>query len=244
MTRSVAVLLASLAATGCVAVPAEQRVEYDPWESANRGLYRFNDALDRVTTKPIAKGYKKIVPGPVRQGVTNFGHNLMTPSSALNNFLQGKPGAGVDELFRFLINSTAGIGGIFDVAANNGLEPKTEDFGQTAAVWGVPDGPFVMLPLRGPRTLRDAIFMPLDFLLDPLYYYDNSSVRDPVYVLRIINQRAQLLELEELLADSEDPYVTLRESYLQNREFEVYDGNPPVEEDEFFDEFFDDDEDY
>lgn len=244
MTRTVAVLLASLAATGCVSVPPEQRVEHDPWESLNRGLYRVNDALDRVTTKPIAKGYRAIFPAPVRQGVTNFGHNLMTPSSALNNFLQGKPRDGAGELFRFLINSTAGIGGIFDIAATNGLEPKTEDFGQTAAVWGIPNGPYVMLPLRGPRTLRDAILMPLDFLLDPLYYYDNSSVRDPLYVLRIINQRANLLELEELLADSEDPYVTLRESYLQNREFEVYDGNPPTEDDEFFDEFFDEEDDY
>lgn len=243
MTRSVAVLLAGLAVSGCVAVPPEQRVEHDPWESANRGLYRFNDTLDRFTTKPIARGYKKIVPAPVRQGVTNFGHNLMTPSSALNNFLQGKPGDGVREIGRFLINSTVGIGGIFDVAANTGLEPNTEDFGQTAAVWGVPDGPFVMLPLRGPRTLRDAILMPLDFLLDPLYHYDNSSVRDPLYVLRIINQRAQLLELEELLADSKDPYITLRESYLQNREFEVYDGNPPSEDDELFDEFFEEEED-
>jgi phospholipid-binding lipoprotein MlaA len=243
MTRRVAVLVAGLAVTGCVAVPPEQRVEHDPWESVNRGLYHFNDTLDRYTTKPIARGYRKIFPAPVRQGVTNFGHNLMTPSSALNNFLQGKPGDGVREIGRFLINTSVGIGGIFDVAANTGLEPNTEDFGQTAAVWGVPDGPFVMLPLRGPRTLRDAILMPLDFLLDPLYHYDNSSVRDPLYVLRIINQRAQLLELEELLADSKDPYITLRESYLQNREFEVYDGNPPSEDDELFDEFFDEEED-
>ena len=207
-------------------------------------MYRFNDVLDKATTRPIARGYNAVVPGPVRQGVTNFSRNLLTPGSSLNNFLQGKPRDGLGELLRFVINSTVGIGGLFDVATHSGLEAKTEDFGQTAAVWGVPNGPYVMLPLRGPRTLRDAILMPLDIFADPLYYYDNSSVRDPLYVLRIINLRAQLLSLEDMLDDSEDPYITLRESYLQNREFEIYDGDPPSDDDDFFDEFFDEEEDY
>lgn len=243
MRRRAALVLAALATSGCVAVPGE-RVAHDPWESVNRGMYRFNDTVDRATTRPLARGYVAVVPEPARRGVTNFSRNLMTPSSALNNFLQGKPRDGFGELLRLVINTTAGVGGLFDIAANNGLEPKTEDFGQTAAVWGVPDGPYVMLPLRGPRTLRDALLMPLDYLADPLYHYDDSSVRDPLYVLRIINLRAQLLPLEDMLEDSADPYVTLRESYLQNREFEIYDGNPPSDDDEFFDEFFDEDEDY
>jgi len=209
----------------------------------NRGMYKVNDVIDRATLRPIARVYNAILPEPVRNGVTNFSQNLMTPSSALNNILQGKPGAGFDELARFFINSTIGIGGLFDVAARTGIEPKTEDFGQTAAVWGVPDGPYVMLPFRGPRTLRDAILMPLDILADPLYHHDNSSVRDPLYVLRIINLRARLLRFDDLLEDSEDPYVTLRESYLQNREFEIYDGDPPSDDDDLFDEFLED-EDY
>ena len=224
-------------------MPEGERVDYDPWERANRSLYQVNDMLDRATTRPVARAYNAVVPEPVRQGVTNFGQNLMTPSSAINNFLQGKSRDGFGEFFRFLINSTAGIGGLFDIASRNGLEPRTEDFGQTAAVWGVPDGPYVMLPFRGPRTLRDAVLMPLDLLADPLYYYDNSSVRDPLYILRIINLRARLLPLEEMLGDSGDPYVTLRESYLQNRRFEIYDGDPPAEDDDLFDEFLEE-EDY
>ena len=206
-------------------------------------MYQVNDVLDRATTRPLARAYTAVVPQPARQGVTNFAQNLMTPSSALNNIFQGKVEDGFNEFFRFIINTTIGIGGLFDVAARSGLEANTEDFGQTAAVWGIPDGPYVMLPLRGPRTLRDAILMPLDFLADPLYHYDNSSVRDPLYVLRIINLRAQLLPLEDLLQDSADPYITLRESYLQNRRFEIYDGDPPSDDDDLFDEFLED-EDY
>jgi phospholipid-binding lipoprotein MlaA len=174
--------------------------------------------------------------------VTNFSQNLMTPSSSLNNFMQGKPRDGAGELLRFVINSTVGIGGLFDIASRSGIEPRTEDFGQTAAVWGVPDGPYVMLPFRGPSTLRDAVLMPLDFLVDPLYHVDDSSVRDPLYVLRIINLRARLLSLDDLLEDSADPYITLRESYLQNREFEIYDGDPPADDDDLFDEFLEDDD--
>jgi phospholipid-binding lipoprotein MlaA len=195
-----------------------------------------------VVTRPIAKAYNAVVPRPVRQGVTNFSQNLMTPSSSLNNFMQGKPRDGAGELLRFVINSTVGIGGLFDIASRSGIEPRTEDFGQTAAVWGVPDGPYVMLPFRGPSTLRDALLMPLDFLVDPLYHVDDSSVRDPLYVLRIINLRARLLSLDELLEDSADPYITLRESYLQNREFEIYDGDPPADDDDLFDEFLEDDD--
>ena len=168
MTRYSVLLLASACLTGCVSMPEGERVDYDPWERANRGMYQVNDVIDRATTRPVARAYNAVVPEPVRQGVTNFGQNLMTPSSSLNNFLQGKPRDGFGELLRFIINSSAGIGGLFDIASGNGLTPKTEDFGQTAAVWGVPDGPYVMLPFRGPRTLRDAVLMPLDLLADPL----------------------------------------------------------------------------
>ena len=131
-------------------------------------MYQVNDVLDRAVTRPIAKAYNAVLPEPVRNGVTNFSNNLTTPASSLNNFLQGKPRDGFGELTRFIINSTVGVVGLFDIAAKNGLEPRTEDFGQTAAVWGVPNGPYVMLPFRGPSTLRDAVLMPLDILVDPL----------------------------------------------------------------------------
>jgi len=202
----------------------------------NRSLFSINTTIDKVSTKPLAKGYRAILPGPVRKGISNFFRNLVAPSSAINNVLQGKPGRGVSEIGRFVINSTVGIGGLIDIATPSGLEEYREDFGQTAAVWGVPDGPYVMLPFLGPKTLRDAVFLPVDIVVDPLYHYDNSSVRDKVYVLRLINLRYQLLAAEKFLEDSKDKYVTTRESYLQNREYEVYDGDPP-EDDDFFDEF-------
>lgn len=234
-------LLAAACAGGCASMPGGEGVAHDPWERANRGIYRFNDVIDRAVMKPVARGYETVLPDPVRQGVTNFSRNLLAPLSIVNNMLQGKPRDGTGELLRFVINSSIGVGGIFDVATASGLEAHTEDFGQTAAVWGVPAGPYVILPFLGPHTLRDAVLLPLNVRLDTLYYYDNASVRDPIYVLRIINLRANLLPLEDLLEDSGDPYVTLRESYLQNREFEIYDGNPPIDEDEYFDEFLEED---
>ena len=233
-----AILLVTL--SGCASVPPEQRAESDPWEPLNRSIYGFNTVVDNVTLKPLAKGYEAVVPSPARTGVRNFFNNLMAPQSALFHFLQGKPGGGFTELARFAFNTTVGVGGLFDVATAGGLEVRSEDIGQTAAVWGVPAGPYVVLPFLGPHTLRDAILRPfaVSYLL---YSYDNTSVRDKLMVLRLIDLRARLLPLEEMLEDSKDPYITLRESYLQNREYEVYDGAPP-EDDDFFDEFYDDEE--
>lgn len=241
MIRSFGILALCVALGGCASTPTGDRVEYDPWEGLNRPVYRFTETADRFTLKPIAKGYRKLIPSPIRQGVTNFSRNLLAPVSSLNNFLQGKPARGVNEFGRFVINSTFGIGGIFDVASTRGLEPRFEDFGQTAAVWGVPDGPYVIIPFLGPQTLRDAVLLPLTIISDPLYHYNVSSVRDRLYFLRLINLRAQVLPLEDLMQDSKDRYVTLRESYLQNRRFEIYDGNPPIEDD-FYDEFLDEEE--
>ena len=213
-------------------------MESDPWEPMNRPVHAVNQGLDNVLTGPLARGYQKVVPGPVRKGISNFYRNLRSPASIINNALQGKPRRALSETGRFLLNSTAGIGGLFDVATAGGIEEYPEDFGQTAAVWGVPNGPFVMVPLIGPQTLRDAIMLPLDIFSGPLYHYNNASVRDPLYVLGAIDLRYRLLGADQLLKDSKDKYITLRESYLQNREYEVFDGNPPTD-DEFFDEFFD-----
>jgi phospholipid-binding lipoprotein MlaA len=225
----------------CASIPDKQRTASDPWESSNRTLFDINVAADKVTLKPLATAYRKIIPKPVRKGVSNFFHNLGKPASALNNLLQGKAGNGLSELGGFVVNSTVGIGGLLNVAGASGIEEYPEDFGQTAAVWGMPDGPYVMLPLLGPKTLRDAIFTPLDILADPLFHYRNSSVRDPLYGLRLIDLRYRLFRAEKLLENSKDRYVTVRESYLQNREYEVFDGEPP-EDDDFFDDFLDDEE--
>ncbi len=209
-----------------------------------RGVYRFNDAIDSALFKPVAKGYNKVLPQPVRNSVTNFSRNLLAPSSALNNFLQGKPVQGSEEFARFLFNSTFGILGLFDVASRAGLEEQRETFTQTLAVWGVPQGPYVVVPFFGPQTVRGVSVLPLEFYADPLRYYDDTSVRDKLYVLRAINARARLLSFESVLAESNDPYVTVRESFLQNLAFRVYDGDPPSEDDEdLYDEFLEE-EDY
>ncbi len=228
----------ALILSACASLPDDQRDPADPWEPLNRSIYKFNDVVDNATLKPVAKGYRAVVPRPARKGVSNFFRNLTTPRSVLNNLLQGKPVRSLSELGRFVVNSTVGIGGLIDMAGASGFESYDEDFGQTFAVWGIPDGPYVVLPILGPRTLSDAIALPLDIVVDPLYQYDNASVRDPLYVLRIIDLRHRLLATDPFLEESKDPYVTLRESYLQNREYEIYDGDPP-EDDEFFDEFID-----
>ncbi len=236
------IILALLVAgtSGCASIAPDQRVESDPWESINRTTFKVNRGFDNAVTKPIAKGYRAVLPLPVRKSVTNFSKNLMTPRSVINNFLQGKPENGLSELGRFLFNSTVGIGGLFDVASAAGVEEHPEGFGQTAAVWGVPNGPYVVLPFLGPKTLRDAVILPLDIAADPLYFYDNSSVRTKLYMLRLIDSRYRLLAADKLLDESKTPYVTLRESYLQNREYEIYDGDPP-EDDDFFDDFLEED---
>jgi phospholipid-binding lipoprotein MlaA len=240
------VVLGMLAA-GCASSPPEDdggaptvRAEYDPFEPLNRSMYAINDVFDRYTLRPIARGYKAVMPEFARRGVTNFSRNLATPRSALNNFLQGKPGPGFTDLGRFLLNSTFGIAGLFDIATEEGIPEYDEDFGQTLAVWGLPEGPYLFIPILGPNTLLDAVSIPVDIYSDLLIHYDNSSVRDKIYGLRVIDLRMRLLTADALLEDSKDPYLTLRESYLQNRRFQVYDGNPPSteEEEDLFDEFF------
>lgn len=234
-SRSLLLLL--LVAAGCAGT--NSRVDHDPLEPLNRGVYTFNDVGDKLLVKPVARGYRKIVPTFARRGVSNFFDNLTTPRSAVNNFLQGKPRRGLDDLARFVFNSTLGVGGLIDVASAGGLDEYDEDFGQTLAVWGVSDGPYVVLPFLGPSTLRDAIARPVDVASDPLVHYDNTSVRDKLYVLRGIDLRARLLAAEGLIEDSRDPYITIRESYLQNRNYVIHDGDPPVDDD-----FYDDFEDY
>ena len=237
--HSLALLTALLSLAACASGEHSQRVASDPWEPLNRGIYVANDVLDRAIFKPVATGYYKVTPRFIRRGVANFSDNLKTPRSAVNNFLQAKPKQGFSDIARFLLNSTIGVVGLFDVASASGLEMYNEDFGQTLAVWGVPDGPYVYLPLLGPQTLRDALALPIDILSDPLIHYDNSSVRDKLYIVRAIDLRTRFFVAERFLEDSKDPYITVRESYLQSRRFLVYDGNPPEDED-FYEDFEDD----
>ena len=229
-------------ATSIPAAPKDQRADYDPWEPLNRRISAFNDNFDKVTFKPLAKGYEAVFPSPIRRGINNFSRNLTIPLSIINNFLQGKARNGFSETGRFLANSTLGIGGLVDVGSGLGLDPHREDFGQTLAAWGVPDGPYVVIPILGPRTFRDATMVPLNFASDPLMYMKHDRTRKSIYLVRTIDFRAQLFTAESLIEDSFDRYLSIRESYLQNRQFLIYDGDPP-EDDDFYDDFEDDFED-
>lgn len=177
----------------------------------------------------------------MRTGVGNFSSNLRTPLNALNHFLQGKGRTGMNEIGRFFANSTLGVLGIIDVATYMGMEQHNEDFGQTFAVWGVPAGPFVVVPILGPRTLRHAVAIPLNIYGDLLIHYDNASVRDKLYILRLIDIRQRLFKAETLLEGSQDRYLSVREAYLQHRQYVIHDGDPPVEDD-LFDDLFEDEE--
>jgi len=239
--------IASLSLAGCAVGGTRDDTAagqtYDPFEAFNRKVYRLNMSVDRYTLKPLAKGYKRFVPSPVRRGFANIFMNLGTPRSALNNFLQGKPRRGFNELGRFLFNTTLGIAGIFDVATAGGMERYDETFSETLAVWGLSEGPYLVLPVLGPHSMLDTVGVPVDLYTD-LNWHLTAGVKDRLYLFRLVDARARLLTAETLLESSNDPYIALRESYLQNREFEVYDGEPPEDPDfldeGLFEDFFED----
>lgn len=204
---------------------------HDPWERFNRSMYVFNDKLDRAITKPVAKGYRAITPNPVEKGISNFFSNLGEVKVIANDLLQFKLLQSLSDTGRLLINSTFGILGFFDVATPLGLKKHDEDFGQTLATWGVGDGPYLVLPFLGPSTVRDGFGKVADAQLSPLREVDDEDKRMALYVLDIISTRAELLEAGDILSEAAfDPYVFLREAYLQRRRNQIYDGNPPVEE--------------
>lgn len=202
---------------------------HDPLEGFNRAMYTFNDKLDKYALKPLAKGYRAITPAPVRKSVANFFSNLHDPMVMLNNFLQGKPGQAASDLSRFMFNSSFGVFGLFDVSTKMGLPKHDEDFGQTLAVWGVGDGPYLVLPLFGPSNMRDAPALAVDWETYPPNHLKDSGTRDKLFVVEVIDKRSQLLEASDILAQAagQDPYVFVREAYRQRRRNLIYDGNPP-----------------
>jgi phospholipid-binding lipoprotein MlaA len=224
------VFLCCLAALGGCATAPGRTVNDDRWEGFNRGVYKFNDAIDRAGLKPVAKGYKKITPQWMRTGVSNFFANLEYPTVILNQFLQGKGKLGLRDTGRFLVNTTLGIGGLFDVATHMGLERNDEDFGQTLAKWGVSSGPYLMLPLFGPSSLRDAPSHIVEYFFDPSTYWDIPwEAQWGQRGLNVIQTRAGLLTLDPTLQRAFDPYAFIRDAWVQQREFAIFDGNPPPE---------------
>ena len=212
----------------------------DQLEPVNRVSFSFNETLDQYLLKPIAEPYAKYTPEIYRSGITNFFDNLSYLNVVLNSFLQGKFGQGLSDVTRFVVNSTIGIGGLNDIATPMGLPIHNEDFGQTLAVWGVGQGSYLVVPLNGPNTVRNAPDMVTSTLLNP-FFYISSAILFPVSALNLINKRANLLEATNIRDEAAiEPYTFTREAYLQQRNNLIYDGNPPLEG---YDDIFDDIED-
>ena len=234
MTRiaSACLALVSLVMLGCASQPIKNPDPRDPWERLNRRTYAFNDAIDRAVLKPVAKGYRKVTPRPVRTGVSNFMDNLQYPITIVNDVLQGKLKPAASDTGRLVLNTTVGIGGIFDVASKAGLQKGDEDFGQTLGKWGVRPGPFVMLPLLGPSTVRDTFGKIPDHYTNPRFYMSHSSgtlghdwVTYGLDAVDIIDIRSRLLETTDpTLERVYDRYAFVRNAWLQRREYLVTDG--------------------
>ena len=216
----------------------------DPFESYNRAMYQFNDGFDKYLLKPVARGYDTITPSPVQKGVSNFFNNLDDVIVVINDLLQLKFTQFASDTARLLVNSTLGLFGLIDWASDMGLEKHNEDFGQTLGYWGVPSGPYFVLPFLGPSTIRDTggLYVDTEYF-DPIFRELHKEFPPPsrdddaawgMATLKIIDLRAELLKADKIMDEAAlDPYVFLREAYLQRRNNLVYDGNPPQQKPEF-----------
>lgn len=202
--------------------PVDIAGAYDPWERINRQMHRVNNAIDRRVARPLARAYVRVVPRPVRLGVGNFFSNLGQPVSAANGLLQGKPMQAAQSLGRFALNSTLGIGGVFDPASDAQLPNRSEDFGQTLGVWGWKRSRYVELPLFGPRTVRDVVGIFGDAPLSPLRQVEADRMRIPIQGLQLVDVRTQLLSTDSLREGAEDDYALVRDAWSQRRDYQIF----------------------
>jgi len=227
-------LCAALLLLGLLSACATPQNHYDPLEPVNRVTDRFNDRLDRITLKPLAIAYRDLTPTPLQTGISNFFDNLGYLNTVLNDFLQGKGRQGVRDFGRFLVNTTLGIGGLFDVATSMGLEKHEEDFGQTLAVWGVGMGPYIVYPLLGPNSLRKTPDFITSTATDGLFWasvWISPQTALALAAIKYIDKRKRLLQASRMRDElALDPYIFTREAWIQNREYLIYDGNPPKKE--------------
>jgi phospholipid-binding lipoprotein MlaA len=215
---------------GCASTPHKlTHSPTDPYERVNRGIYGFNDTLDKAILRPVAKGYVNVTPQPVQSGISNFIANLEMPGTLINDVLQGKLRAAVSDAGRLLLNTTMGIGGLFDVADKAGIDHNEEDFGQTLGKWGMPAGPYVLIPILGPSDLRDAPSRAVDMFTNPAHYA-NRATSWSYTVVSNVKRRADLLSLDATVDKAFDPYAFVRDAYLKNRAYRVADGNVPDED--------------
>jgi len=233
-------LLSCLMVGGCATLPSGKPDPRDPWERFNRTTFQFNDALDRAIARPVAKAYVKVMPRVVRTGVSNVFSNLDTVPNIINDALQGKFRMAGHDTARFLLNSTLGLGGLFDPASAAGLDSNDEDLGQTLGKWGVKSGPYIVLPVLGPSSVRDAFARAADTYLEPVYYLEDDSTRYLIRLVDLLDQRASLLELDAQLERSYDRYAFIRNAWIQRREYQVKDGDVDDQSLELEEEFKDD----
>ncbi|EON18506.1 hypothetical protein ASL20_21650 [Cupriavidus necator] len=224
--KGLAAVAAAAVLAGCATGPTAN--PKDPLEPFNREVSKINEDFDKGILRPVAQVYADYMPTPVQRAVENFFSNVSDVYSAANNLLQGKPTRAAEDTMRVAMNTVLGIGGLIDIATPAGLPKYKEDFGQTLGVWGVPPGPYLVLPLFGPSTVRDTGGMLVDRSFDPSAYLYPVSLRNSLTGVRIVAGRAQLLGASNLLEQAAlDKYSFLRDSYLQRRQYLVYDGNPP-----------------
>lgn len=228
LTRRLVPLLACCCmVAGCATGPDPR----DPYEHFNRKVYSFNEGVDKAVLKPVAKGYVAVIPAIARRGVTNFFNNLGVVVTTFNDALQAKGTKVPVDFARFTTNLVFGLGGLIDVATELRIENRNEDFGQTMGHWGLNSGPYLVLPFFGPSSVRDGTGLAVDFVVSPFVYIeeDEAAVRWGLFALDVIDTRANLLGAETFLDEAAiDRYSFLRDSYLQRREYLVYDGNPPA----------------
>jgi phospholipid-binding lipoprotein MlaA len=225
--------LAIAALAGCATTPNGPPNPKDPWEGFNRSMFAFNDGLDKYALKPVAEGYEKVIPSPIRTCVHNFFGNISDVWSAANQLLQGKFDNTATMTMRVLTNTFIGLGGLLDPATEMGLERKPEDLGQTLGWWGVPPGPYLVLPLFGPSDVRDAVALPGDQYVGAPLIFPAANDRIGLAVLGIVDARANLLSASNMLDEiALDRYTFLRDAYITRRRSLVYDGNPPEEPEE------------
>ena len=219
--RVFSVAIAAAVLSGCATTANNPK---DPYEGFNRAMFSVNEGID-VVLKPVAQGYDYVAPMPVKAGIGNFFGNIYDVWTAINNFLQGKGGDGLSDVGRVLVNTTIGIGGVFDVASEMGLEKHAEDFGQTLGKWGVDDGPYFYWPIIGPRTTRDTFGWVVDSYADPVWYVDDVALRNSLVGVRFIDLRASLLPTDKIVEQAAfDKYTYIRDAYLQNRRASINDG--------------------
>lgn len=222
--------------SGCATV-SEKADSNDPWEGFNRKVYAFNDSLDRHVLRPVSEAYDEVTPEPVNRGISNVFSNVNDVFVTLNDLLQAKFKQAGSDAGRFLVNSTLGMGGMVDWASGWGMKKHEEDFGQTLAYWGVGEGPYLVIPFFGPRTMRDTGGVAVDTASNPISLFAPIAAILSTGAVYTVDQRADLLTASELVeAAALDPYLFTREAYLQRRRFLVYDGDPPQEEFEEFEE--------